>query len=54
MKFGSVSTILPTSKETNSFVKVIKMILGMNRHADIKEFIAVVCERTRLECYQSI
>lgn len=54
MEFKKVSIILPTLKETESFVKVVSMILKMNRPEDIEEFIAVVCDRTRPESLQSI
>lgn len=53
MKFESVSIILPTLKETDSFVKAVTMILEMNP-GDIAEFIAVVCDRTKPESFESI
>lgn len=53
MKFESVSIILPTLKETDSFVNAVTMILEMNP-GDIKEFIAVVCDRTKPESFESI
>lgn len=54
MKYESVSIILPTLKETDSFVQAVKMILEMNDPKDIAEFIAVVCERTNPESFKSI
>lgn len=53
MKFTSVSIILPTLKETDSFVKAVRMILEMNPR-EISEFIAVVCDRTKPESFESI
>lgn len=54
MKFEAISIILPTLKETDSFVETVKMILDMNDPKDIKEFIAVVCERTNPASFESI
>ena len=54
MKFESVSIILPTLKETDSFVQAVSMILDMNPPEDIKEFIAVVCDRTNPESFKYI
>ncbi len=54
MVFRSVSIILPTLKETDSFVQAVKMILGMNDPKDIAEFIAVVCDRTNPDSFKSI
>lgn len=54
MTFQSVSIILPTLKETDSFITAIQMILEMNDTADINEFIAVVCEKTTKESLESI
>lgn len=54
MKFNSLSIILPTLTETDSFVAAITMILEMNNHCDIEEFIAVVCDKTRKESLDSI
>ncbi len=54
MKFESVSIILPTLKETDSFVEAVRMILEGNKPKDIKEFIAVVCEKTNPDSFKSI
>lgn len=54
MKFESVSIILPTLKETDSFIKTVSMILEMNDPKDIKEFIAVVCDRTNPDSFKYI
>lgn len=54
MKFESVSIILPTLTETDSFVDVVKLILKTNSRIDIKEFIAVVCEKTKKESLECI
>lgn len=53
MKFTTLSIILPTLKETDSFVQAIKMITEMNP-GDIGEFIAVVCEKTNPDSFSSI
>lgn len=53
MEFTGVSIILPTLKETDSFVTAVSMILEMNP-GDIAEFIAVVCDRTNPDSFQSI
>ncbi len=54
MEFRSVSIILPTLKETDSFIQAVSMLLDMNDRQDIEEFIAVVCDRTKPESFQSI
>lgn len=54
MKYEAVSIILPTLKETDSFVQAVTMILEMNNPKDIAEFIAVVCERTNPESFMCI
>lgn len=54
MKFEAVSIILPTLKETDSFVQAVSMILEMNDPKDIAEFIAVVCDRTNPDSFKSI
>ena len=54
MRFESVSIILPTLKETESFVQTVSMILEMNEVTDIAEFVAVVCDRTNPESFKSI
>lgn len=54
MEFKSVSIILPTLKETDSFVRAVSMILDMNDPKDIAEFIAVVCDRTNPDSFKSI
>ncbi len=54
MKFESVSIILPTLRETGSFVETVSTILNTNRSEDIKEFIAVVCDKTKQESFSSI
>lgn len=46
MEFESVSIILPTIRETDSFVQAVKMVRDMNNPADIAEFIAVVWGKT--------
>lgn len=45
-KFQSVSILLPTLNETFSFIQTVEIILRECKHEDIKEFIAIVCERT--------
>lgn len=54
MKFEAVSIILPTLKETDSFVQMVSAILEITNPKDIAEFIAVVCERTNPESFKSI
>lgn len=54
MNFESVSIILPTLKETDSFIKAVSTILDMNDAEDIHEFIAVVCDRTNPDSFESI
>lgn len=54
MKYESVSIILPTLKETDSFVQMVEIILEIANPKDIAEFIAVVCERTNPESFKSI
>ena len=54
MKFESVSIILPTLTETDSFIETVELILETNQSADIREFIAVVCEKTKKESLESI
>lgn len=53
MEFTGVSIVLPTLKETDSFVTAVRMILEMNP-GDVEEFIAVVCGRTNPDSFQSI
>ena len=45
-RFQSVSILLPTLNETFSFIQTVEIILQECDHKDIKEFIAIVCERT--------
>lgn len=54
MKFSSVSIILPTLTETDSFIKLIKLILKTNELSDIEEFIVVICKKTTKESLKSI
>lgn len=54
MKFKSVSIILPTIRETESFVQAVRTVLDMNDPADIAEFISVVCEKTKPESFEYI
>lgn len=53
-EFQSVSILLPTLNETFSFIETIKIILDENSAEDIKEFIAIVCERTKKESLEAI
>lgn len=52
--FQDVSIILPAVNETFSFEKTVDVLLDTCRKKDLREFIAVVCERTTQECLDSI
>lgn len=52
--FESVSILLPTLNETFSFIQTVDIILEECDHRDIKEFIAIVCDRTSQESLDSI
>lgn len=49
--FHDVSIVLPTLKETDSILSVIDEILNTVDAKDIKEFIFVVCEKTKKESF---
>ncbi len=53
-RFDSVSILLPTLNETYSFIKTVKIILHECDARDIREFIAIVCERTEKESLEAI
>lgn len=53
-RFENVSIILPALNETFSFEETVRIILDECRHEDIREMIAVVCDRTTKECLDSI
>ena len=52
--FQSVTILLPTLNETFSFIKTVEIILEECDHKDIKEFIAIVCDRTLKESLEAI
>lgn len=52
--FENVSILIPTLNETFSFVKTIEIIIQECDPKDIREFIAVVCDRTTKESLESI
>ena len=54
MRYSGVSIILPTIRETTSFVKAVEVVLENVAPADICEFIAVVCEKTNPESFEYI
>ena len=54
MQFENVSIVLPTLKETDSIIKVVSLILDTNKASDIREFLFVVCEKTRKESFENI
>ena len=53
-EFKNVSIILPTLNESFSFNQTVDIILEECEHNDIKEFIAVVCDRTLPESIEAI
>ena len=53
-EFRNVSILLPTLNETFSFEQTVDIILTENDFFDLKEFIAIVCDRTEPESLQSI
>lgn len=53
-EFSNISILLPTLNETFSFTQTVKIILDECRKEDIKEFIAIVCERTEKSSLASI
>ena len=53
-EFKNVSIILPTLNESFSFNQTVDIILEECEHKDIKEFIAVVCDRTLPESIEAI
>ena len=53
-EYKNSTIILPAINETYSFEKTVDIILETCRREDIKEFIAVVCERTTKSCLESI
>lgn len=54
MKYTGVSFILPTIRETTTFVQAVELLLKIVAPEDICEFIAVVCEKTNPESLQYI
>lgn len=52
--FRNVSILLPTLNETFSFIQTVQIILDECDTRDIKEFIAIVCERTKKESLEAI
>lgn len=53
-EFKNVSILLPTLNETFSFIQTVQIILDECDKNDIKEFIAIVCDRTEKESLGSI
>ena len=53
-EFRNVSILLPTLNETFSFIQTVQIILDECNHDDIKEFIAIICDRTHKESIESI
>ena len=54
MQFESVSVLIPTLNETFSFIQTVETVLDKCALADIKEFIAIVCDRTTKESLEAI
>lgn len=54
MEFSGVSIILPTIRETTTFVTAVELLLKIVNHSDICEFIVVVCEKTKKESFKYI
>ena len=54
MKFKSLSVILPTLRETDSFLKTVHLITDTCQHDDIEEIIVVVCDATTKEAMEYI
>lgn len=54
MKFTGVSIILPTIRETTTFVDAVELLLDIVPPSDICEFIAVVCDKTNKESFKYI
>lgn len=54
IEFRNASIILPAINETFSFEKTVDVILRTCERRDIREFIAVVCDRTTKDCLASI
>lgn len=54
MEFNDCTIIIPVIRETDLFEQVVNTILGTCEHADIREFIVVVCEKTAKESFNSI
>ena len=52
--FKNVSILLPTLNETFSFIQTIEIILDECNKEDIREFIAIVCERTEKNSLEAI
>ncbi len=46
MRFENVSVIIPTLRETESFLQTIDTILDSCEHQDLKEFLIMVCDAT--------
>lgn len=54
MKFSDVSIILPTIRETTTFVSAVELVLEIVKPSDLCELIVVVCEKTNKESFSYI
>jgi hypothetical protein len=54
MKFENVSIIIPTMNETFSFEQTVDIVLNKCDVADLREIIAIVCDRTTAESLSAI
>lgn len=54
MKFTGVSVIVPTLRETTTFITAIDFLLKIVPVSDIAEFLVVVCEKTNKESFKYI
>lgn len=54
MRYSGVSIILPTLRETTTFVTIVDTLLSIVSPIDISEFIVVVCDKTKKESFEYI
>ena len=53
-QFENVSILLPALNETFSFEETVRIILDECKRQDLRELIAIVCDRSTKECLASI
>lgn len=54
MVFSGVSVIMPTIRETTTFVTAVELLLKLVDVEDLHEFLVVVCEKTNKESFKYI